>query len=161
MIASVALKRTLIQISKKSVSNTASSSASYARSLSSQCSQSPAVPVVADYPETHPANNSDHPSQHNGTIRFTMSPKEPTSTQDHQQTHEELFDQFSAAEQMLKMMENSYYYASYKAKNWGATMLAYSWAPGCIGRNLWFIRLLYEYILIDYYCTNYIATYKY
>lgn len=117
MNASFTLKRTLLQISKQSVSNTTSSSATYVRFLSSQCSRAPAVPVAAGYPEAHSTNNRNLPSQHNGTIRFTMSPKAPTCTQDQQQTQEELFDKFSAAEQMLKMMENSYYYASYKAEN--------------------------------------------
>ena len=104
MLASVTLKRSLQQISN--AKTTARRSLSQAAALWEQ-------PAEA-------AASSDDSATNNGIIRFTMTPKPqqqpPSASNETIHLNDPLFDRTAAAEQMSKQMEDSYYYASFQAK---------------------------------------------
>mmetsp|Transcript_5995 Transcript_5995/g.14527 ORF Transcript_5995/g.14527 Transcript_5995/m.14527 type:complete len:127 (-) Transcript_5995:187-567(-) len=111
MFRSVTLKRSLQQISKAQNATSAC-----CRSLSSQ---------AAPHWEGDSMKNTEDTA--NGIIRFTMTPKaqhasvsrgyQASKNQEHHYNAVDnpLFDRTAAAEQMAKQMEDSYYYASFKA----------------------------------------------
>ena len=104
MLASVTLKRSLQQISN--AKTTARRSLSQAAALWEQ-------PAEA-------AASSDDSATNNGIIRFTMTPKPqqqpPSASNETIHLNDPLFDRTAAAEQMSKQMKDSYYYASFQAK---------------------------------------------
>ncbi len=104
MLASVTLKRSLQQISNaKPAARVCGRSLSQAAAL-----WEPAIDTT----------NVDEDASNNGIIRFTMKPK-PQQQQQHSTSNRDydpLLDRTAAAEQMSKQMEDSYYYASFRAK---------------------------------------------
>mmetsp|Transcript_27763 Transcript_27763/g.61159 ORF Transcript_27763/g.61159 Transcript_27763/m.61159 type:complete len:154 (-) Transcript_27763:41-502(-) len=147
MWSSVALKRSLTQIGKRSVANHPLTASLCRRSVSHLPKRSGARKQYyssSSSTETHHTNgnghssnsNNDNDNQNNGTIRFTMTPKEKFCTPSHPQQYgsvhgsnddgddyckttvdfdANLFDQNAAAEQMMHIMDNSYYFASFEA----------------------------------------------
>lgn len=125
---SVTLKRSLLQISN------ARSTTGLCRSLSQVATQweGSAADISSDESTTNNNNNS-HNKNNNGIIRFTMTPKPQNSsfsrgygTSNHESINEfyepqldasedPFFDRSAAAEQMAQQMQDSYYYASFKA----------------------------------------------
>ena len=104
MLASVTLKRSLQQISNAKTATR--------RSLSQAA-------ALWEQPAEAAAANDDS-ATNNGIIRFTMTPKpqqqQPSASNIECGLNDPLFDRTAAAEQMSKQMEDSYYYASFQAK---------------------------------------------
>eukprot|EP00536_Pseudo-nitzschia_multiseries_P008552 jgi/Psemu1/20720/gm1.20720_g len=137
MLTSVILKRSLTQIGRPSAVSPATRCV---RSVTHRFASFGVGDQAGGTTETHRSNsnsnrnrNSDH--QNNGTIQFQMTPHHEFGSASHRHEYEygsapigssennpedhfgaELFlDQTAAAEQMVNIMENSYYFASYKA----------------------------------------------
>ena len=158
--SSVALKRSLIQIGKRSAANAnrpcpPPTAGLCRRSVPRRSGAGNQCYGSSSSTEPHRDNsgiNDSNDNQNNGTIRFTMTPKQGFGTPSHQQQDEcgsvrgrgcssdgssssnddddtkddrckttddrgktTAFDPNAAAEQMMYIMDNSYYFASFEA----------------------------------------------